>query len=598
MKPELKILILEDSISDTEFIQRLLNKELMNCKFSLAMNKDDFLHALEEFSPDVILSDNSLPQFNSPEALKLARRRLPHIPFILVTGMASEEFVVDIMKSGADDCILKDRMARLPAAIEAALKQRRAEKEIMDYRYALDQSAIVAITDQKGIISYANENFCTISKYSVEELIGRDHRIINSGYHPASYIKNLWTTIASGKIWRGEFLNKAKDGSLYWVDTTVIPSLNEKGKPYQYLSIRLDITEKKISEEKLRQNEIRLNEAQAITHISNWDIDLVQNTQTWSDEMYRIYGINKDQVRASDELFLSYMHPDDADFARKELQNAFGSYESGSFHFRFIRSDGVTRNGYTEWRYETDKEGRPLRIFGILQDTTEQKEAEENLKSLERKILEQKIEEHQKIARAIIKAQDKERNHIGRELHDNVNQILAAAKIYLSVAMEENSETVKVVEYPMKLIESSIQEIRSLCQKLVAPLKNINLKEYVGELLNILHQDTVIKTDFVYSVSEGFISDDLKLNIYRILQENIHNILKYAEAENVSISIKAWERTIHISITDDGKGFDVKKKRFGIGISNMISRVESFNGKMEIESSEGSGCRTQISIPY
>lgn len=162
-------------------------------------------------------------------------------------------------------------------------------KEIRDIKSALDESAIVAITDQKGIITYTNENFRTISKYTKEELIGQDQQIINSGYHPTKFTRNIFVTIANGNVWKGEIKNRAKDGSYYWENTTIVPFLNENGKPYQYIAISTDITQEKLAKENLNSALVDLEKknkeldqyAYIVSHDLKAPLRAINNLSEW-----------------------------------------------------------------------------------------------------------------------------------------------------------------------------------------------------------------------------------------------------------------------------------------------------------------------------
>lgn len=259
-------------------------------------------------------------------------------------------------------------------------KLKLALRELADVREALDKSTIVAITDHRGIIQSANDQFCRISKYSRNELIGQDHRLLNSGHHPKDFFKQMWGTIGSGQIWRGEIRNKAKDGSLYWVDTTIVPFVNQSGKIYQYVSIRSDITARKQMEEEVLK----------------------------SEEKYRIIAENTSDIISminadGDFLYLSPSHKTlwEHDVPDEHIQNllewiAEEDREIMGYAIRYTYSTG---KGYmAECRIKTeretpiwtetkinpilDEEGNVTCLILVTRDITDRKQSEETIHHL------------------------------------------------------------------------------------------------------------------------------------------------------------------------------------------------------------------------
>lgn len=250
-------------------------------------------------------------------------------------------------------------------------------KELADLKFALDEAAIVAITDQRGIITFVNDKFCEISKYSREELVGQDHRIVNSTYHSKDFIRKIWVTIARGQTWHGELRNQTKDGAFYWVDTTIVPFLDDRGKPYQYVAIRFDITERKLAEHRIRQQAELLDKTRDAVLVCDLNYDIL----FWNRGAEKIYGMDVEEVLGRNIVDVLF------DGDAKELEMLRAAFEPTGTVNRVVKRRAGTGEQLTidaRWTLVRNELDQPDYILITQTDISQQKNAEEHLLRVQR----------------------------------------------------------------------------------------------------------------------------------------------------------------------------------------------------------------------
>lgn len=459
--------------------------------------------------------------------------------------------------------------------IEAERKLIESIREISDYKYALDESSIIAITDYRGTLTHVNNNFCIISEYTREELIGKDYAIINSHYHTTEYMRNLWFTIANGKIWRGELKNKSKNGNYYWVDCTIVPFLDERKEPYQYLTINIDITAKKLTEDLLK-------DTGSLAKVGGWELNLKNMTVRWTEEVSRIHGLEPGITPPLEDA-INFYAPEARPVIAAAVNNAIATGASYDLELPFINAQGkhlwVRAIGKAE--FENHK---AVRVYGVFQDITVQKEAKDEIEKLNEG-LEQKVKERTIQLESANKELEAFSYTVSHDLRAPLRAINGYAKIleedFSDKLGDEGKRRINIITSNAKNMGNLIDDLlafsrlgRKELEKSFADITRLT-EQCIAEATLTMKHTAAIKVNSLHPVMA-----DVKL-IKQVIINLLMNAIKYSsKSDSPFIEIKSEDigDKIVYSVRDNGAGFDMKYVHKIFGIFERLHSSDEFEG--------------------
>jgi two-component system sensor histidine kinase UhpB len=357
-------------------------------------------------------------------------------------------------------------------------------------------------------------------------------------------------------------------------------------------TLQYSIERKRILENLQESNE-RFEFVNKATMDTIWEFNFKTGIGKFGEGIINEFGYSKNDLYYDADFWKSSIHPDDFGHSMQRiLYNIEHKIENWEDEYRFKTAQGDYKNVYGRGYILFDTDGNPLKMFGAITDITERKR-------LENELINEKVDRQKLITDITIQAQEKERNELGRELHDNINQMLATVKLYLGMIISDETRSKELLPFSYKFVNETIEEIRKLSKTLVAPsLAENDLEQALRDLVEEVNFGNKVHVDLLFDVDQKVvIGDKKKLMLYRIVQEQLTNIRKHSGAQKATITLQSVDDNLYLSIKDNGKGFDPEKKARGIGLRNITSRVEFYAGTVNIISAPGEGCTVEIVIP-
>ena len=507
-------------------------------------------------------------------------------------------------------------------APEADAERQRADlrRDLESQKFALDQHAIVSVTDTRGRILYANDKFCALTGYGLDELIGVNHRIVASGMHPPEFYARMWATIAAGEVWHGEICNRSKSGSLHWVDASIVPLAGADGRPERYIAIRTDITERKRIEATLREQ----------VHFWNELLDAVPVAIYFKDAQGRFLGMNRalewlfdiDRRTAIGRTSAQVFADGYADEHIERDRELLARPSRQSYEMEMPLADGTPRTLYYSKASMTDAGGRVTGMIGVIFDTTE------------RKVLERRLEDAKDAAETANRAKSQFLANMSHEIRTPMNGIIGMTDLVLDTPLapeqRDHLETVRQsadalmeiindlldlskIEAGRMELESIDFELRGLLEHLCKPIA-----------VSAQRKGLVLGLELAPSLPRVARGDPVRLR--QVLVNLLGNAVKFTERGEVVLAVDVREAGsatpdapralwLDCEVRDTGVGIPEDKleqifdafaqadssttRRFGgTGLGLAITRriVEAMGGEIGVASTPGAGSRFRFSV--
>jgi PAS domain S-box-containing protein len=524
----------------------------------------------------------------------------------LHTGVVIRQSVLGFMNAqgkltwlSVSTCILEDFNNAVPGLIACVFnditacreaESRLTESEYMFKSFMNNTHSPAWIIDEDGDIIYMNDIFKEVWKLNDGHL-HTNMRDLMPPNMVELYMYNNRRVVESGKPLITIENSLRRDGTpgVY----LVFKFLLETSTPKRLIGGQsIDITEEKKAQKEIEKVNERFYYTAKATSDYIWDWNIETGTIYRSEPFSLLTGYLQNDMDNDLNWLLEKIHVEDRQRVMQHI-NACLMARNNYWHdeYRFLCADGsykyLSDKGYIIYR-----DGIAVRAIGAIQDLTEKRKLEEEL-------AQQKEKERLRISQAMITGQEYERNEISKELHDNVNQILSSAMIMLSTARGNTDDKEFLIDKTSQYIDLAIQEIRKISKSLNSSIvKEVGLVDPIEDIIKNMQLAGPIVVDFECDpLLEDELPHDVQLMIYRIIQEQTNNIMRYAEAGYVRIAIEKLGNQLTLLIQDNGKGFDINKQTKGIGLLNMLNRAETLGGTLAINTRPGGGCRLLVQIP-